>query len=86
MCNAQPACLFMARSSHVWLFAEGTTAMCHRLLKALSERLKKDRAEREAAKEFEITDMGALSSSMRVVEARQQCDAAANGTADGPEH
>lgn len=44
--------------------------MC-RLLKALAERLKKDAAEREAAREFEIkTDGGVLPPSMRVVEAK----------------
>jgi hypothetical protein len=40
------------------------------LLKALSERLKKDRAEREAAKEFEISDTSLLPATMHVMEPR----------------
>ncbi|CAL8462601.1 g2134 [Coccomyxa elongata] len=43
----------------------------YRLLKALAERLKKDAAEREAAREFEITDSGSLPSSMRTMEPQQ---------------
>ncbi len=42
----------------------------HRLLKALAERLRKDRAEREAAKDFEITDTSSLPNSMRMMEAK----------------
>jgi hypothetical protein len=37
------------------------------LLKALSERLKKDAAEREAAKDFEIQQSGELPPSLRVM-------------------
>ena len=41
-----------------------------RLLKALSERLKKDAAEREAAKDFEIQQSEELPPSMRVMPSR----------------
>ena len=41
-----------------------------RLLKALSERLKKDAAAREAAKDFEIKETGEVPASMRVMPSR----------------
>lgn len=49
-----------------------------RLLKALSERLKNDAAEREAAKEFEITDSGPLPPTMRQMDAVQNNGAQGN--------
>ncbi|CAL5229508.1 g12844 [Coccomyxa viridis] len=44
--------------------------VAYRLLKALSERLKKDAAAREAAKDFEIKQSGEVPSSMRVMPSR----------------
>ena len=41
-----------------------------RVLKALSERLKRDAAAREAAKDFEIKESGEHPSSMRVMPSR----------------
>ncbi|KAK9917267.1 hypothetical protein WJX75_002538 [Coccomyxa subellipsoidea] len=52
--------------------------IAYRLLKALSERLKNDAAEREAAKEFEITDSGPLPPTMRQMDAVQNNGAQGN--------
>lgn len=59
------------------LSAEPALIDC-RLLKALSERLKSDAAEREAAKEFEITDSGPLLPTMRQMDAVQNNGAQGN--------
>ena len=47
-----------------------------RLLKALSERLKNDAAEREKAREFEITDSASLPASMRQMDPVQNSNGA----------
>jgi len=46
-------------------------SLAHRLLKAVLERLKKDAAEREAAKDFEIKQSKELPQSMRVIPSRE---------------
>lgn len=42
------------------------------MLKALSERLQKDAAQREAAKDFEIKDAGDVPLSMHVMPSREE--------------
>ncbi len=70
-------CLHLACADLLAMLLICVYSLC-RLLKALAERLKRDAAEREAAREFEITDSGSLPSSMRTMEPQQSNGAQEN--------
>ena len=56
----------------IWKKSRASVFGKHRLLKAMSDRLKRDATEREAAKDFEIKQSGELPESMRIMPSREE--------------